>query len=237
MLRFLYTVLTIPAFGFLYVFTAITVLITSFFAYTGIIKPVRHIMRFCARSAFLVLGKKLRIHGTGNFKKGDRYILIANHSSLFDILAIISFYPDVSWFGREYLLKIPLFGPLLRKTGYIPMKTTGLRNTKEMIEQLIQNSDGKTIAIFPEGTRTLDGKIQPFHKGFIRVMQASKLDILPVTLNGFYLLKPKNRFYIDFSAKIDVIVHQPVKNEELILMNDSQIISRVKGMMESAYHR
>ena len=66
-------------------------------------------MQFWAKSAFLIIGKKLHIEGKENIKKTGKYILIANHSSLFDIMAIISFFPGVSWFGHERLLKIPIF--------------------------------------------------------------------------------------------------------------------------------
>ena len=63
--------------------------------------------------------KKLRIEGRENLNKKDKYILIANHSSLFDIVAIVSFYPEVSWFGHERLLKIPIFKSYLKlKYGF-----------------------------------------------------------------------------------------------------------------------
>jgi 1-acyl-sn-glycerol-3-phosphate acyltransferase len=189
---------------------------------------------YWAKSVFLALGKKTRIQGKENLAKGGNYIIIANHTSLFDIVAIMSFYPGVTWFGREYLLKIPLLGFYLRNTGYIPMKTANFRNTKKMLEQLVQKSNGRALAIFPEGTRTMNGKINRFHRGFVHVAKASKLDILPVTLNGFYSLKPKNRFYIDFSSKISVVIHKPVKNEELIMKSDDEIINIVKEVIESA---
>jgi 1-acyl-sn-glycerol-3-phosphate acyltransferase len=230
----LYTVLTVPVFGLLYVLTALTVLFATLFAISGIKGPLRLIGLLWARSIFWVLGKKLHIEGRENLVKGKKYILLANHSSLFDIMAIMSFNPGVLWFGREYLLNIPVLGFLLKKTGYIPMKTANFRNTKGMVEQLVQNSDSRTIAIFPEGTRTLDGKINRFHRGFIYVLKASKLDILPVTLNGLYSLKPKNRFYINFSSKIHIVIHKPVKNEDLIMKGDQEIINIVKEVIESA---
>jgi 1-acyl-sn-glycerol-3-phosphate acyltransferase len=230
----LYTIITILVFGFLFAFTAFLALFVSFFAILRMKRTLTFISWLWARSIFWVLGKKLHMEGRENLVKKEKYILLANHSSLFDILAILSFYPGVSWFGREYLLKIPVWGFLLRRTGYIPMKTANFRNTKGMVEQLVQNSDSRTIAIFPEGTRTLDGKINRFHRGFIHVLRSSKLDILPVTLNGFYLLRPKNRFYIDFSSKLQIVIHKPFKNEELIMKSDQEIINIVKEVIESA---
>jgi 1-acyl-sn-glycerol-3-phosphate acyltransferase len=231
---YFYSILTIPAFGLLYAFTAFSLLIGSFFIMLRMMAPVNFLSWLWAASIFRMLGKKIHLQGKENMVKGKKYILIANHASLFDIVAIMAFSPGVSWFGREYLLKIPLVGYYLKYTGYIPMKTANFRNTKGMVEQLVQNPDGSTIVIFPEGTRTLDGKINRFHRGFIYVLKASKLDVLPVTLNGLYSLKPKNRFYINFSSKINVVIHNPVKNEELIMKSDQEIINIVKEVIESA---
>ncbi|MBT7827087.1 MAG: hypothetical protein HN600_10885, partial [Bacteroidetes bacterium] len=91
-----------------------------------------------------------------------------------------------------------------------------------------------TIAIFHEGTRTLDGQINNFYKGFIRLMKASDVNILPVTLNGFYSLKPKNRFHINFNSKINVIIHKPIERSLLINKSDSEIIESVKEVIQSA---
>ena len=105
-----------------------------------------------------------------------------------------------------------------------------------MLEQLVQKSKKQTVAIFPEGTRTLDGKINDFYKGFIYLFRTTEIGILPVTLNGFYKLKPKNRFYINFDSKLDVVIHKPIKREELIEKTDTEIIETVKNVIESAYH-
>jgi 1-acyl-sn-glycerol-3-phosphate acyltransferase len=229
-----YTALTFPAFGALYLLTLLSVITILMFALTKQERSVRLLTRYWAKSIFWVLGKKLYVDGNGHFDKGRKYILVANHTSLFDIMAILAFFPGVSWFGREYLLKIPVFGFLLKKLHYIPMLKADYRNTLRMVEQLVQNGDKRSIAIFPEGTRTTNGKINRFHKGFVYVLRASESDLLPVTLNGFYQLKPKNRFYIDFSSRLQVIVHQPLKYEELALENDAEIIKRVKEVIESA---
>jgi 1-acyl-sn-glycerol-3-phosphate acyltransferase len=93
-----------------------------------------------------------------------------------------------------------------------------------------------SVAIFPEGTRTPDGKINPFLRGFIYLFRTRNIDILPVTLKGFYDLKPKNRFYINFSSRPEVIIHEPVSKEALSNMNDNQIINTVRTIIESAYN-
>jgi len=149
-------------------------------------------------------------------------------------MAIISFFPGVSWFGHERLLKVPVFSQVLKMTDYVPMKRASIANTREMLDRLIEKSEGHTIAIFPEGTRTEDGKINEFFRGFIQVLRASEINVLPVTLNGFFILKPKNRFYINFSSRISVIIHEPLARESLIDKDDAEIISIIKNIIESS---
>ena len=231
----LYAVISIPVFAILYSYTALGVFIILIFAWLNMKQPIRFLSQLWAKSVFLIMGKNFLINGKEHICKECRYILVANHASLFDIVAIMSFYPGVSWFGHERLLKVPLFGKILKMTDYVPFKEPTVKNTKKMLEQLVQKSKYQTIAIFPEGTRTLNGKINDFYKGFIYLFRTSEIEILPVTLNGFYRLKPKNRFYINFDSKLNVIIHKPIKREELIYKSDTEIIETVKKVIESAY--
>ncbi len=231
-----YSVLSVILFGILYFFTAIVVIIVLIFAFLRFKAPIRVISQFWAKSVFFILGKRFVVSGKYNIDKKKKYILVANHGSLFDIVAIMSFYSGISWFGHERLLKVPLFGKILQMTDYIPFKEPTYTNTKEMIEQLVNNSKYQTVAIFPEGTRTLNGNINQFYRGFIYLFRTRDIEILPVTLNGFYELKPKNRFYINFSSKLEVVIHEPMKRDELLEKNDCDIIEAVKNIIESAHH-
>ncbi len=228
-----YSIISYLAFAILYAQTAITVLIILPFACFRLKKSVTILVRFWAKSVFWILGKKLKISGDENYSKSKRYIIIANHSSLFDIMAIMSFYPDVAWFGHERLMKIPVFSQILKMTNYIPLKETNIKNTKLMLDEIIEKSKQHTIAIFPEGTRTLNGSMNNFYRGFVYILKASDAEILPVTLNGFYNLKPKNRSYINFSAKLSVVINKPIKASDLKAKTDRDIISEMKSIIES----
>jgi 1-acyl-sn-glycerol-3-phosphate acyltransferase len=231
----IYSFISFFAFAVLYSYTAVGVLIILVFSWFHMKGMIRILSQLWAKSVFIIIGKKFRIYGLENIKPEEKYILVANHGSLFDITAIMSFYPGISWFGHERLLKVPIFGKILKMTDYVPFRKPTYTNTRKMIAQLIEKSKFQTIAIFPEGTRTLDGKINIFLKGFIYLFRSSEISILPVTLNGFYRLKPKNRFYINFDAKLEVIIHKPIRKEELIDKTDTEIIETVKAVILSAY--
>jgi len=225
---------SVPVFTLLYIITAVAVLHVMLFSALKWKRASYLVIGLWARSVFALMGKKLHISGRENVESGKDYILLANHGSLFDIMAIMAFYPGVSWFGREKLLKVPVFRRVLLMIDYIPMRLANIRNTRHMVEQLIKKSEGRTIAIFPEGTRTLDGKLNPFYRGFIYLLRATGKDILPVTLNGFFHLKPKNRFSINFGSRLEVVIHPAISGDMLNTMDDRDIISTVKAVIESA---
>ncbi len=205
------------------------------FAYTGLRHAVRKIARFWCRLIFLCAGKRLIIKGMENIEKGKPYLLLANHTSLFDIMAVMAFMPEIYWIGKEYLIKIPLFGTFLKKWGYLPIFTKSIKKSRQSIETAVRIAKlGKTIGIFPEGTRTIDGSVQDFKRGFLTILKNSRLDVLPVTLNGLFELKPKTRrLFLDPDEKLEVIIHPPIKNKSLIHKSDQEIISQIKAIIEN----
>ena len=230
----IYKILSVPAFGLMYLFTAFMIFIGMPFIYLKRKKTVKFLMRLWAKTILLIIGKKVEVTGIENLTSNKRFMLVANHSSLFDIIAIVSVIPDISWFGHERLLKVPLFRRVLILTDYIPMRKASYRNTKEMISLLKSQSKKNNIAIFPEGTRTLNGGVSDFYRGFILLLRASEIGVLPVTLNGFYSLKPKNRFFIDFSTTLRLTIHPAIERDSLIDLGDREIISIVRNRIESA---
>jgi len=218
----------------LYIFTTVSVLISLFLNLLKQKKALHKIIIFWAKGSFLILGKLFRIEGRNNINKQQRYILMANHASLFDIMGIMSIYPNVSWFGRAHLLNIPFFGKFLKIINYVPMKTSDLRNTKQMVEMLISKTENQTVAIFPEGTRTSTGELNKFKRGFLHVLKATELDILPVSLQGFYKFKPKHRFYFDYSAKLSAKIHPPIAYNKIKHLGDNEIINLIQTKIASA---
>ena len=232
--RRIHTVISVPVFIYLYAYTAVVVFLIVIQAALKWKRGIRLLMGFWAKSVFPLMGKKLHIEGKKHISKGARYILLANHASMFDITAIMAIYPDVSWFGHERLLRIPLFKQMLLMTDYIPMRMSTVTNTRKMLLSLEDKAKKRTVAIFPEGTRTLDGKLNSFYRGFIHLLRATENDILPVTLNGFYKLKPKNRFHINFGSRLAIVIHPPIDGKSLVPASDREIMDRISDVIESA---
>jgi len=227
---------TLCVYALQYTFTAIIVLIGICVSYLKLKSINRFGHLIWAKSMFFFMGKRVHIEGKDNYDRSKKYILVANHASIYDIPAIMSVVPGVSWIGREYLVRILGFGRLLKMNDYIPIEPGQPGRSRQSIKQAIAHAkDGITVAIFPEGTRTLDGQLGTFKKGFIHILRATHLDILPVTLNRFYSLKPKTRFTIVSKGKLEIIIHPPIDNKKLLPMTDNEIIDVVKKTILSSY--
>ena len=232
--QIIFTKLLLYITGFVTFIIVVFILIISIFNWN---KGVRALINFWAKLSFLLIGKKLHVKGIEKVEKGKKYIIVANHGSIYDIMGIMAIFPGVSWLGKEYLMKIPIFRNALKAINYVPMKTTDLRNTKAMISQLIENSGAQTIAIFPEGGRTTDGNFKKFRKGFVHVYRATQMDILPITLNGFYKLKPKTRSFINFKSKLEIVINNVLTNNQLNELDNNEITETVQNEIISSYSK
>ena len=128
----LYTFISIPVFALLYLQTTFFVLLSMPCSVINNRKCVRKVVHIWAITTFWIIGKRLSIKGFDKIDATKKYIIVANHASLFDIMAIMKVFPGISWFGRERLLKIPLFGTVLKMIDYIPMKTGDINNTRQI---------------------------------------------------------------------------------------------------------
>lgn len=233
--RYLLTITSLVSYGFQYLFTAIMIplgIMLVFFRASYLLH-IGHII--WARGLFWLMGTHIHVYGREKIERGKKYIMLINHASIYDIPAIIAVFPRVSWLGRSYLVHIPVFGYFLKNTDYIPIDPGDREKSRESIQRSIAKADSITIALFPEGTRTLSGELGPFKKGFIHILKATNLDILPVTLNGMFRLKPKIRFIIDPRVRLEAIVSDPISSAELINLSDTEIIERVKAAIANKY--
>ena len=120
-------------------------------------------------------------------------IYICNHQSHLDVLALIALQPKLIFMTNDWVWKFPLYGAVVRKAGYFP-SSWGLSANSEHVKRLV--AEGYSVAIFPEGTRSLDGQIGRFHRGAFLAARELGLDILPLCIHGFTYALPKHNFYV-----------------------------------------
>jgi 1-acyl-sn-glycerol-3-phosphate acyltransferase len=187
---------------------------------------------------FLLIGRKLHLKGRANMVPHKPYLVVANHSSMYDIPALMAAIPGIAIMGRDYLMRIPGFGRLLRILHYVPIDTGSARSARNALSQAaVSLREGISIGIFPEGTRTETGYIQPLKRGFVTVLKESGADLLPVHIRGTFALKPKGKLTLNPRDRIEVSIGCPVANTDLAALSDKQIMEKVRSILEEMQRR
>jgi 1-acyl-sn-glycerol-3-phosphate acyltransferase len=164
--------------------------------------------------AYFMLGVsfvRTEIKNKEKIQKGTSYVIISNHQSLFDILALVTgLGVQFRWFIKKEVLKIPLFGYALYASRNIFIDRA---NTPSAIESINKGMDrlpnDASVMVFAEGTRSPDGRIHEFKKGGFITAFTRKLPILPVTINGSRRVLPKGSLVVK-PGKIQVVIGDPI---------------------------
>lgn len=148
-------------------------------------------------------------------------IIVANHQSMIDILIMLSLTPKMIMVTNKWVWNSPVFGHVVRYAGFIPSHK-GFENMNEILREKI--ADGYSVVIFPEGTRSVDGKIKRFHKGAFMLAKNLKLDIVPITLYGTgQLLNKRQMYYVKPGTYVASILPRitPDKLNKYVTLNDA----------------
>lgn len=145
--------------------------------------------------------KKGLINRTGeDFSKPA--IIISNHTSFLDTLAIGMINPNIVFLINDWVYNSPIFGKVVRMAGFYPV-SQGIENSLDKLQERIDQ--GFSLMIFPEGTRSVDNDVKRFHKGAFYLAEALKIDVLPIYIHGNSEVIPKGDHIIYDGHIIDFI--------------------------------
>ena len=180
----------------------------------------------------------VKVRGRENLKKKQSYVFVANHQSAFDIFLMYGFLgAPIKWMMKIGLAKIPLVGAACRAAGFIFVDNStpraALRSVAEAKSRL---KHGASLAVFPEGSRTPNGKMSRFRKGAFQVAFDQHLPIVPITINGTFNILPIGSL-ITKPHRMEMVIHPPIMVDEAMLAEKGglQILAdKVKNVIASA---
>jgi 1-acyl-sn-glycerol-3-phosphate acyltransferase len=155
---------------------------------------------------------RVTVTGWEHLRPGTSYVIMANHQSNFDIFALYGYWRgQFRWVMKASLLKAPFLGPACDRAGHVFIdrknRESALASLAAAKERIV---DGVSILFFPEGTRSDNGRLQPFKKGGFVMARDMGLDILPVSLTGSYKILPKGTKSL-LPGHIRITIHAPVE--------------------------
>lgn len=175
-------------------------------------------------------GVTVCINGLDRIDRSDSYVFAGNHQGLFDIFAILAKLPiHFSWLAKQELFRIPVLGPAMQVSGYIPIDRSDHRSALESMNKAaarVQN--GTSIVIFPEGTRSPDGVLREFKKGGFMLAIKSQKPIVPLSISGSYTILPKRSEWLNTPGHITITVGSPVPTKGCTIKDRDRLLHEVR---------
>jgi 1-acyl-sn-glycerol-3-phosphate acyltransferase len=192
------------------------------------------ISKIWARVMLLITGARVEIKGKDKIKKGQSYVIISNHQSVFDILAIVtSLGIQYRWTIKKEVLKIPLFGHALYASRNIFIDRSNTERARESIHKgLDRLPAGVSIMFFVEGTRSADGRLRDFKKGAFVVALERNYPILPITVNGSRDVLPKGSIVFN-PGRITVVAGDPIDTHGYTQDAMGELMDRTRQVIQS----
>ena len=170
---------------------------------------------WCARTwSWLILrttGVRVDVDGLDRLTPGRTYVFVANHQSIYDIPILFSSLPwQLRIIAKESLGRFPFLGWHLRRTGHllVDRRHPDLSTTLGWASRL--TAKGLSLIVFPEGTRSADGRVRRFKSGSFYLALEAGLPVVPLSIVGSRHIMLKDRLAV-YPGRVRLVVHEPIE--------------------------
>jgi 1-acyl-sn-glycerol-3-phosphate acyltransferase len=167
--------------------------------------------------------------------ESEPYIIVANHQSLFDIPLIIGYVYPAGFIAKKELEKAPIIASFIKSLGsvFIDRKnpSQAAKALRELRKKLLE---GRKLALFPEGTRTLDGNVKKFKKGSLMIPYRYGIKIVPVSIDGTYYMNKKGEHLIK-PHKVKIKIFKAIDPKDF--ENENELIEYIYNLIASEVNK
>ena len=181
-----------------------------------------------------IIGMEIEVEGFENIPD-KTCVFMGNHQSILDIPVMrYSTQRTLDFVAKKELAKAPLIGYWITHVKSVTIDRDNVREGMKAINQAVNNiKDGYNFTIFPEGTRSKDGKIHEFKRGSIKIATKSKAPIVPVAIKGTSACFEDSKEFVP--GKVKVIFGEPIETENLSKEVEKELMLRVEESVRNLY--
>jgi 1-acyl-sn-glycerol-3-phosphate acyltransferase len=193
----------------------------------GLVDRCWYTLIWCPCWAFSKLWFRFRCEGRNHVPATGPVLIVCNHQSHLDpVLAGVACPRQLRALARKSLFFWPL-GWMIRSLGAVPVDRggSGISGIKAILKML---GDGDAVIIFPEGTRTRDGQLQPFQAGFAAIARRSNAAIVPVAIHGAFEAMPRGQA-LPRPLPITLVFGTPIGVDEVARQTDDELIESTRA--------
>jgi 1-acyl-sn-glycerol-3-phosphate acyltransferase len=160
---------------------------------------------------------RVHVEGREKIRREATYVMVANHQSLLDILVLFRLFRHFKWVSKIENFRVPFIGWNMSLNGYVKLR----RGDKQSIGEMMSTcagvlDDGSSIMMFPEGTRSPDGRLRAFKHGAFTLAQGSGCPLLPILVEGTADALPKRGFVLQGRHAIRVRILDEIPHAKIV---------------------
>lgn len=158
---------------------------------------------------------RVKVEGREKIDPKTSYVFVANHQGAFDIWAIYGYLNhNFKWLMKKSLENVFMVGKACRVAGHVFVDQNNLTSIRETINDARKKlKGGMSLVIFPEGSRSHDGKMSPFKRGAFLLASEFNVPVVPITIDGAFKVMPRSTYNIT-PGVIRLIIHDPIVPED-----------------------
>ncbi|MEW5909054.1 MAG: lysophospholipid acyltransferase family protein [Thermodesulfobacteriota bacterium] len=201
-------------------------------------RTIHKIAQIWGKTILLISRIRVTVIGMSNIDQRKSYIYMSNHQSNFDIPVLLA-YLDVQfrWLAKAELFKIPIFGPAMRRAGYISIDRSNRKSSFLSLKKAADTiRNGASVMIFPEGTRSRDGNIRPFKKGGFILAVDSGAPVVPVILHGTWSIMPRNGLMIR-PGTVTLEIMKPIETDGFSRKTKDDLLEKVNRVIHDRFEK
>jgi 1-acyl-sn-glycerol-3-phosphate acyltransferase len=168
----------------------------------------------CAWATFYVVMNPLwrvRVEGREKLPWRGPAVLVANHLSLLDILVLYGLFRPFKWVAKGELFRVPIVGWNMAINDYVRVWRGDRESVRRMMAHCRRHlARGAPVLVFPEGTRSHDGRLQPFKDGAFRLALDAGCPVVPIAVTGTFAALPKTGMVLRDAMRARVRVLDPI---------------------------
>jgi len=178
---------------------------------------------------------RVHIEGRDKIRPDAAYVMVANHQSLLDILVLFRLFTHFKWVSKIENFRVPAVGWNMSLNRYIKLRRGDKDSIADMMTACERTlADGNSIMMFPEGTRSADGRLREFKHGAFTLAQQTRSPLLPILIHGTADALPKRGFVLQGRHAISVRVLEEIPYERFAQMPVEQLTNDVRALMAAA---
>lgn len=222
------------AFVFSYVFIAGTPVVLLAWA-TGWVMPLYRVAQWGCWMSLRLAGIRFTVSGEENIPRGRPCVYMSNHQSNVDPpLLLVVLPPRIAMMGKRQVFWVPVLGAAARAGGFVSVHRENPDEAKTSVEEALEKlRGGLSFLVFPEGTRSPDGKLLRFKHGVFLLALRAQVPIVPITLDGATNIMAKRRWELS-PGSVRVTIHPPVETRGRGVEDRHRLAEQVRTIVASA---